>query len=120
MKVKDIITEEAHFAVDLKKFDSIYNPEIVQYHLGPEEKRTFQTFKGGVPVFKKATLAKPDEIFTTDPQPDEMQSPGYRGRESVKKRAGVEYDHKVQKRPSSFLPTQDPDFNKPQHNKYSI
>ena len=106
MKIKDILAESAtdvvaRFYLEAsKKMDKFYNPEDIKYKKKNHEYYE-EHFKGWfkdeiVPVFTKPTT-KPQPEFTNIPKDGKVQSPGYRGKQYALARAGLEYDHEVQR-----------------------
>lgn len=106
MKLKDILLESptdvvARFYKEAgRKFDEFYNPEDVQYKDKTKEyyDEHFKSWfsEGTVSVFEKP-VDKPQPEYTVQPKDGKLQSPGYRGLQYALARAGLPYNHKVQR-----------------------
>jgi hypothetical protein len=106
MKIKDVLKESAtdvvaRFYLEAgKEYDKFYNPEDVKYKEKNNkyyEEHFKQWFSENVvPVFTKPTTPSQPE-YTNKPKEGKLQSPGYRGLEYAKAKAGLPYDHKVQR-----------------------
>lgn len=115
MKIKDILHESAtdlvarfHSTKPTKSIDRQYNPESreisdknLQYYRKYFEENT-------TPVFTKETnFHDPDATpWTNKPSEDERQSPGYRGQQYVRSRAGMPTAKDVQTPPGNAIPVQ--------------
>ncbi len=106
MKIRDVLNESvtdvvARFYVEASEsYDRFYNPEDVKYkeknHKYYEEYFKEWFNEEAVPVFTKPTT-KPQPEYTNKPKDGKLQSPGYRGKQYALARAGLPYDHKVQR-----------------------
>lgn len=106
MNLKDILNESAtdivarFYKEASADADRFYNLEDVKYkekNARYYEEHFKQWFaEDVVPVFTKPT-DKPEKPFTVKPGAEKLQSPGYRGQQYAKARAGIPYDHDVQK-----------------------
>lgn len=107
MKIKDLLTEStvtdivARFYVQASEdSDRFYNPEIAKYK---EKTRAFyeeffeEWFKDEEVSVQLKPLTKSQPPYTVKPKPGKSQSPGYRGLQYAKARAGMPYDHNVQR-----------------------
>lgn len=107
MKIKDLLITEsvtdvvARFYLEASKdSDKFYNPEDVKYkeknhqYYDDHFKQWFS--EEIVPVFTKPTT-KPQPEYTNQPKHGKIQSAGYRGKQYALARAGLPYDHKVQR-----------------------
>lgn len=92
MRAKDLfesVSEE--YLNNPMDFDKFWNPELYHYNKREMEWRE----KQGTGAITKPVPAKKDEKFTNQPDPNDIQSPGYRGLQSLKKKAGLPYDKKA-------------------------
>lgn len=113
MKIHEIINEDYYAAGDDLSIDDAFNPELAQFNNKQRAAYKKQS-PNGTPVVKKITSDQ--ERFTATPQDDqEIQSPGYRGREYSKKRTGQPYDKKVQPAKYGFDQVIDPELNLMSH-----
>jgi hypothetical protein len=106
MRIKDILTESvtdvvARFYLEAsKEMDTFYNPEDVKYKA--KNHRYYDEFfkkwfkEELVPVFTKPVIKAQPE-YTNVPKEGKIQSAGYRGKQYALERAGLPYDHKVQR-----------------------
>ena len=100
MKMKEIIVEtndlnELHriamndpFGAAGSELDKRFNPEAGNYAEDERQKYPKVDF---TPVVKKDADNPARKKMTTIPKKDEPQSPGYRGREKAKERAGMQH-----------------------------
>lgn len=106
MKLKEILNESATDVVarfykeagrDLDKF---YNPENVKYKDKTQEyyDKYFEEWfaEDVVSVFTKP-VDKPQPEYTVKPKEGKLQSPGYRGLQYALAKAGLPYNHNVQR-----------------------
>lgn len=105
MRLSELLNED----YDFTKLDSWWNPDAANY-AEEQRERTDQIEKDsdGTPVFTRDIKHPKNSQMTTDPQPNTLQSPGYRGREELKKRAGLRHKEFQQYDPTAFkqdLPT---------------
>lgn len=106
MKLREILNENATDVVARfykeagRKFDQFYNPEDVKYKDQTEEyynKHFKEWFSEGiVPVFEKP-VDKAQPEYTIQPKEGKLQSPGYRGLQYALAKAGLPYNHNVQR-----------------------
>lgn len=106
MKLREILNEDstdivARFYKEAgRKFDQFYNPEDVKYKdkTGDYYKKHFKGWfnEGIVPIFEKPT-DKPQPEYTVQPKEGKLQSPGYRGLQYALAKAGLPYNHSVQR-----------------------
>ena len=106
MKLRDILKESstdlvARFYKEAgEKFDKFYNPEDAKYKNLTKEyyDEYFESwFKDGkVPVFEKP-INKSQPEYTVKPKEGKLQSPGYRGLQYALAKAGLPYNHNVQR-----------------------
>lgn len=107
MKIKDFLAEStvtdivARFYMQASEdSDRYYNPEIARYK---DKTRAYYDeffedwFKEGIAPVQTEPVTKPQPPFTVTPKQGKSQSPGYRGLQYAKARAGIPYDHNVQR-----------------------
>ena len=105
LELFEAYSNEAHGAAGTE-IDGKYNREAASYS-DAERKRTKAAWKnadGGVPVVLEEPEDKDAKDFTTEPSKMNIQSPGYRGREEAKERAGI---------PNRKYDKHDPEYIKP-------
>lgn len=100
MKLFEIINEnyirdpkEKLSVINFSDIDKNYNPELDHY-ANIERTRTKKLKElagGGVPLITSDQSADNNKPFTNTPDDDYQQSPGYRGLQLLKKRAGLNY-----------------------------
>jgi hypothetical protein len=92
MRLSELICENYEFGHSGSDLDSWYNPELAKY-ADDERRRTEEVWEhaDGVPVFTKDVPHSKYELMKTEPGKYEYQSPGYRGREEAKQRAGMKH-----------------------------
>lgn len=105
MRLYEILNEGvtdlvAHYYPDADpNEDNAMNPAVKTYHdeNAKHYKRYFEDFykTGQAPIINDKG-DEDAESWTAKPKKHEIQSPGYRGREYAKSRAGQEYDQEVQ------------------------
>ena len=94
MKIKDIITENldlevSHHGAANTQFDAFYNPEIYSNNMKQQERYAkLGMVDGNTPVFTKIPRNPANKPFDTSPQPEQDQSPGFRGKQMALIRAG--------------------------------
>lgn len=106
MKLKEILNESATDIVARfykeagESYDKFYNPEDVKYK--DQTKEYYDEYfkewfaEGAVPVFEKP-VDKPQPEYTVQPKQGKLQSPGYRGLQYALAKAGLPYNHNVQR-----------------------
>lgn len=95
MKINEIIKENldlevSHHGAANTQFDAYYNPEIYTNNMKQQERYAkLGMVDGNTPVFTKIPKNPANKPFTTKPTPDQMQSPGYRGKQMALARASL-------------------------------
>ena len=106
MKIKELLNESvtdiiARFYKEAsKESDRYMNPEDIKYKDLNKEyyQQYFKSWfnEGLTPIFKKP-VTKPQPEYTNHPKDGKLQSPGFRGQQYTLAKAGLPYDHSVQK-----------------------
>jgi len=125
MKIKDILNESAtdivarFYKEASADSDRFYNLEDVKYKEKNKEyyNKHFKEWfaEDIVPVFT-TPINKPQKPFTVKPEPGKIQSPGYRGLNYARARAGMPYNHDVQKYQPSAPAVMSSDMNGARNN----
>lgn len=106
MKLKEILNESATDVVARfykeagRDFDKFYNPENVKYKDSSQEyydKYFKEWFKEDVVSVFTKPVDKPQPEYTNKPKDGKLQSPGYRGLQYALAKAGLPYNHNVQR-----------------------
>ena len=109
MKICEIILNEDHYAAgDNLDLDALYNPEIAAARKNEDDRYKKYDSHGSTPVVKEIDYNQED--YDSDPQKGQRQSPGYRGREYSKARAGMPYNKHTQPSKHGFDRVIDPEL----------
>jgi len=101
MKIKDLINEDctdlvAKYYVDASKsLDDKFNPEAAYNSRRNKEHYTDWNKTGLAPIITKPGKSHQPK-YNHNPEGSEVQTPGYRGKQTALKRAGLPYDKHTQ------------------------
>ena len=105
MRISEILTHSVtdtvarHYKEASASTDAYYNPEAVDYmHKNREYYQKYfagSAEPGATPVFTDQ-VDKPGAKYTAVPKRGQRQSPGYRGLQYTRARAGLDYDRNTQ------------------------
>lgn len=93
MKIYEILSESIYGYANTEH-DRFFNPELV--HFNDIQKERYAALEresnGDTPIITRIPKDRGVENYSNKPQTGAMESPGYRGLQKVKKRAGLPHD----------------------------
>jgi hypothetical protein len=95
-----------------RSIERTFNSEAYHAQLQQEKYYKDNNMVDNTPVFKKPAPYNKDEMWSNQPDHKAITSPGYRGLQNVKRRAGHEYDKDVEHKDPHANPALSPDEHK--------